>query len=165
MSHKIEFEIGGRVMTIESGRLAAQANGAVTVRYGDSMVVSAACAETEPKLGFDFFPLTVEYREKSYAAGKIPGGFFKREGRPSEKETLSARIIDRTIRPLFPDDFRGETQCINYVVSHDQLNDTDIMALIGTSAAIAVSDIPIEKTVAGVRVGRLDGQFVVNPTI
>ena len=105
MSHKIEFEIGGRTMTIESGRLAAQANGAVTIRYGDSMVVCAACAETEPKLGFDFFPLTVEYREKSYAAGKIPGGFFKREGRPSEKETLSARVIDRTIRPLFPDGY------------------------------------------------------------
>ena len=152
-------------MIIESGRLAAQANGAVTVRYGDSMVVSAACAETEPKLGFDFFPLTVEYREKSYAAGKIPGGFFKREGRPSEKETLSARVIDRTIRPLFPEDFRGETQCINFIVSHDQQNDTDIMALNGTSAAIAVSDIPIAKTIAGVRVGRIDGQFVINPTI
>ena len=165
MSHKIEFEIGGRLMIIESGRLAAQANGAVTVRYGDSMVVSAACAETEPKLGFDFFPLTVEYREKSYAAGKIPGGFFKREGRPSEKETLSARVIDRTIRPLFPEDFRGETQCINFIVSHDQQNDTDIMALNGTSAAIAVSDIPIAKTIAGVRVGRIDGQFVINPTI
>ncbi|UCG61851.1 MAG: polyribonucleotide nucleotidyltransferase [Candidatus Zixiibacteriota bacterium] len=165
MSHKVEFELGGRTMVIESGRLAAQANGAATIRYGDSMIIATVCAETEPKEGFDFFPLTVEYREKSYAAGKIPGGFFKREGRPSEKEILSARIIDRTIRPLFPEDFQGETQCINYVISHDQQNDTDIMALNGTSAAIAVSDVPIEKTIAGVRVGRVDGQFVVNPTI
>jgi polyribonucleotide nucleotidyltransferase len=165
MSHKVEFEVGGRRMIIECGRLAAQANGAVVVHYGDSMTVSTVCAEQEPKQGYDFFPLTVEYREKSYAAGKIPGGFFKREGRPSEKEIVSARIIDRTIRPLFPEDFRGETQCITYVVSHDQENDTDIMALNGTSAAIAISDVPIEKTVAAVRVGRLDGQFVINPTL
>ncbi|MGD8923110.1 MAG: polyribonucleotide nucleotidyltransferase [Candidatus Zixiibacteriota bacterium] len=163
--HKVEFELGGRPMTIECGKLAKQANGAVTVRYADSMVISTVCADTEPKRGFDFFPLTVEYREKSYAAGKIPGGFFKREGRPSEKEILSARIIDRPIRPLFPEDFRGETQCISYVISHDQQNDTDILALIGTGAAIAISDIPISKTVAGVRVGRLDGQFIVNPTL
>ncbi|NOY88097.1 MAG: polyribonucleotide nucleotidyltransferase [FCB group bacterium] len=165
MSHKIEFELGGRQMIIESGLLANQANGAVTVQYGDSMVISTVCASKEPKLGFDFFPLTVEYREKSYAAGKIPGGFFKREGRPSEKEILSARIIDRTIRPLFPDDFKGETQCINYVVSHDQQNDTDIIALNGTSAALAVSDVPFEKIVAGVKVGRIDGNLVINPTI
>ncbi len=163
--YKVEFELGGRLMTIECGKLAKQANGAVTVRYADSMVISTVCADTEPKRGFDFFPLTVEYREKSYAAGKIPGGFFKREGRPSEKEILSARIIDRPIRPLFPEDFRGETQCISYVISHDQQNDTDILALIGTGAAIAISDIPISKTVAGVRVGRLDGQFVINPTL
>jgi polyribonucleotide nucleotidyltransferase len=126
--------------------------------------LSTVCAQTEVKEGFDFFPLTVEYREKSYAAGKIPGGFFKREGRPSEKEVLSARIIDRPIRPLFPDDFRGETQCISFVISHDQQNDTDVLALIGTGAAMAISDIPISKTVAGVRVGRIDGQFIVNPT-
>jgi len=165
MPHKIEFELGGRQMIIESGLLANQANGAVTVRYGDSMVISTVCASKEPKIGFDFFPLTVEYREKSYAAGKIPGGFFKREGRPSEKEILSARIIDRTIRPLFPDDFKGETQCINYIVSHDQQNDTDVIALNGTSAALAVSDVPFEKIVAGVKVGRIDGNFVINPTI
>lgn len=165
MVHKVEIEIGGRTMTIETGKMAKQANGAVTVRYGDSMVISTVCAQTEPKTGQDFFPLTVEYREKSYAAGKIPGGFFKREGRPSEKEILSARIIDRPIRPLFPDDFRGETQCITYVISHDQKNDTDILGLIGTSAAMAVSDIPISKTIAGVRVGRIDGQLVINPLI
>ena len=165
MSHKVELEIGGRNLIIENGKLAKQANGAVTVQYGDSMVISTVCADTEPRTGFDFFPLTVEYRERAYAAGKIPGGFFKREGRPSEKEILSARIIDRPIRPLFPDDFKGETQCITYIVSHDQQNDTDILALIGTGAALAVSDIPISKTVAGVRVGRIDGEFVVNPTI
>ncbi|MEW6050995.1 MAG: polyribonucleotide nucleotidyltransferase [Candidatus Zixiibacteriota bacterium] len=165
MVHKVEFEIGGRTMTIECGRMAKQANGAVTVRYADSMVISTVCANQEPKEGQDFFPLTVEYREKSYAAGKIPGGFFKREGRPSEKEILSARIIDRPIRPLFPEDFRGETQCISYVISHDQQNDTDILALIGTGAAIAVSDVPIQMTIAGVRVGRVDGQLVINPTI
>lgn len=165
MSHRVEMELGGRTLIIESGKLAKQANGAVTVQYGDSMVVSAACANTEPKLGFDFFPLTVEYREKAYAAGKIPGGFFKREGRPSEKEVLSARLIDRPIRPLFPADFRGETQLINFIISHDQKNDTDVMALTATGASLAISDIPITKTVAGVRVGRLDGQFVVNPTI
>lgn len=152
-------------MTIESGHLAKQANGAVTVRYGDSMVISTVCAGTEPRTEFDFFPLTVEYREKSYAAGKIPGGFFKREARPSEKEILSARIIDRPIRPMFPKDFKCETQCINFIISHDQKNDTDILALIGTGAAIAVSDIPFAKTVAGVRVGRIDGEFVINPTL
>ncbi|MCK4460839.1 MAG: polyribonucleotide nucleotidyltransferase [candidate division Zixibacteria bacterium] len=165
MPHKVEFELGGRTMSIESGLLAKQANGAVTIRYGDSMVISTACGNTEPRLGFDFFPLTVEYREKSYAAGKIPGGFFKREGRPSEKEIISARIIDRPIRPLFPDDFRGETQIINFIISHDQQNDTDVLALTGTGAALAVSDIPIAKTIAGVRVGRLDGQLIVNPTM
>ncbi len=165
MVHKVEFEIGGRMMTIETGKMAKQANGAVTVRYADSMVVATVCAATEPREGQDFFPLTVEYREKSYAAGKIPGGFFKREGRPSEKEILSARVIDRPIRPLFPDDFKGDTQVIAYVVSHDQKNDTDILALIGTAAAIAISDIPMEKTIAGVRVGRIDGQLVVNPPI
>ncbi len=152
-------------MTIETGRLAKQANGAVTVRFGDSMVVSTVCSGTEPRLGFDFFPLTVEYREKSYAAGKIPGGFFKREGRPSEKEVLSARGIDRPIRPLFPDDFQSETQCITYVVSHDQKNDTDVLAMVGTGAALAISDVPFQKTVAGVRVGRREGEFIVNPMI
>ncbi len=165
MAHKVEFEIGGRTMIIETGRMAKQANGAVTVQYADSMVIATVCAMQEPKEGQDFFPLTVEYREKSYAAGKIPGGFFKREGRPSEKEILSARIIDRPIRPLFPDDYYGETQVICYVISHDQKNDTDILGLIGTSAAIAVSDVPIQKTIAGVRVGRIDGQLVINPTI
>lgn len=163
MSHRIEFELGGRTMIIESGHLAKQANGAVTVQYGDSMVITTVCSSPEPRLGFDFFPLTVEYREKAYAAGKIPGGFFKREGRPSEKETVSARIIDRPIRPLFPDDFRGETQVINFIISHDRLNDTDVMALVGTAASLAISDVPFKKTIAGARVGRIDGQLVINP--
>jgi polyribonucleotide nucleotidyltransferase len=165
MTHKVELEFGGRTMTIESGRLANQSNGAVTIQYGDSMVISTVCSKPEPRLGFDFFPLTVEYREKTYAAGKIPGGFFKREARPSEKEILSARMIDRPIRPLFPADFRGETQVINFIVSHDQKNDTDVMAICGSNAALAVSDVPIEKTIAGVRVGRVDGEFVINPTM
>lgn len=165
MSHTVEFELGGRQMSFESGKLANQANGAVVCRYGDSMVISTICSNKEAKEGFDFFPLTVEYREKSYAAGKIPGGFFKREARPSEKEILSARIIDRTIRPLFPDDFKGDTQVICFIISHDQLNDTDLMGLNATSAAIAVSDVPFEKIVAGVRVGRIDGALVVNPTL
>jgi len=163
MSHKVEFEIGGRTMVIESGKVAKQSNGAVTVRFGDSMVLSTVCSETEPKKGFDFFPLTVEYREKAYAAGKIPGGFFKREGRPSEKEILSARIIDRPIRPLFPDDFQGDTQVINFVISHDQQNDTDVLALTGSGAALAISDVPIAKTIAGVRVARIDGELVAFP--
>ncbi|MBI5266747.1 MAG: polyribonucleotide nucleotidyltransferase [candidate division Zixibacteria bacterium] len=165
MVHSVEIEIGGRKLTIESGKMAKQSNGAVTVRYGDSMVISTVCAQTEPKEGQDFFPLTVEYREKSYAAGKIPGGFFKREGRPSEKDILSARIIDRPIRPLFPDDFFCETQCITYIISHDQKNDTDILGLIGTAAALAISDVPMTKTIAGVRVGRIDGELVINPLI
>ncbi len=163
MAHRVEIELGGRRMIIETGRMAKQAQGATTVQYGDSMIIATVCAASEPKVDQDFFPLTVEYRERSYAAGKIPGGFFKREGRPSEKEILSARIIDRPIRPLFPDDFRCETQCISYVISHDQQNDTDLLALIGTSAAIAVSGIPVAKIVAGVRVGRINGEFVINP--
>ncbi len=165
MIHKVELEIGGRTLVIETGKMAKQSNGAVTVRYADSMVICTVCAETEPKMGQDFFPLTVEYREKTYAAGKIPGGFFKREARPSEKEILCARMIDRPLRPLFPDDFKGETQCITFVVSHDQKNDTDILAVTGTSAAIAISDVPIKKTVAAVKVGRIDGQYVINPQI
>ena len=165
MIHKVELEIGGRNMIIESGRIAKQSNGAVTVQYADSMVISTVCSNIEPRLGFDFFPLTVEYREKTYAAGKIPGGFFKREGRPSEKEILSARMIDRPLRPLFPSDFRGETQIINFIVSHDRKNDTDVMAITGSSACMTISDVPIAKTLAGVRVGRIDGEFVINPTM
>jgi polyribonucleotide nucleotidyltransferase len=164
MVHSVEFEIGGKRLTIEAGKVGLQANGAVTVRLGDTVVLSAVCCDDKPTEGRDFFPLTVDYREKTYAAGKIPGGFFKREGRPSEKEILSCRIIDRPIRPLFPDDFKNEVQCHNLVLSSDLQNDADILGLIGTSTALAISDIPFTKAVAGVRVGRVNGQFIVNPT-
>ena len=165
MIEKVEMEIGGRTLSIETGRLAKQADGAVSVRYADTMILAAACAEKEAREDRGFFPLTVDYREKTSAAGKIPGGFFKREGRPSEKEILSSRIIDRPIRPLFPDGFKCETQVLISVLSSDQENDSDILGLIGASAALSISDIPFEETLAGVRVGRVAGEFVINPTL
>ncbi len=164
MVHSVELDLGGKRLSLETGKVALQANGAVVVRLGDTMVLSAVCASDKPIEGQDFFPLTVDYREKSYAAGKIPGGFFKREGRPSEKEILSMRIIDRPIRPLFPEGFRNEVQCHNLVLSTDQENDADILGLIGTSAALTISDIAFTTTVAAVRVGRVNGQLIVNPT-
>jgi polyribonucleotide nucleotidyltransferase len=164
MYHSVELELGGRRFLIETGKLAQQANGAVTTRLGDTIVLSAVCASDKAVEGQDFFPLTVDYREKSYAAGKIPGGFFKREGRPTEKEVLSARIIDRPIRPLFPEGFLNEVQCHNTVLSADQQNDADILGLTGTSAALVISDIPFTTTIAGVRVGRIDGRFIIFPT-
>lgn len=165
MIHTVSLEIGGRIMTIESGHVAKQANGAVTVRYGDSMILASACATREAVEGQDFMPLSVDYREKAYAAGKIPGGFFKREGRPSEKEILSCRIIDRPIRPMFPEGYTNEVQIIILVLSHDRENDPDFLGLIGSAAALAISDIPFPDTLAGVRVGRIEGEFVINPTI
>jgi polyribonucleotide nucleotidyltransferase len=164
MINVVELEIGGKKLTIESGKIALQANGAVMVRFGDTMILSAVCASDKPIEGQDFFPLTVDYREKTYAAGKIPGGFFKREGRPSEKEILSCRIIDRPIRPLFPEGYLNEVQCHNMVLSSDQENDADILGIIGTSAALAISDVPFTTTIGAVRVGRINGQFMVNPT-
>ncbi len=164
MVHKIELEFDGKKLSIETGKLALQANGAVLTRLGDTMVLSAVCASDKPLEGRDFFPLTVDYREKTYAAGKIPGGFFKREGRPSEKEVLSMRITDRPIRPLFPDGFKNEVQCHNVVLSADLENDADVLGLTGTATALAISDIPFTKTIAGVRVGRVNGQFVIFPT-
>ncbi|MEZ5359233.1 MAG: polyribonucleotide nucleotidyltransferase [Candidatus Zixiibacteriota bacterium] len=164
MVHSVELEIGGRILKIETGRVAKQADGAVLVQYGESVLLTTVCADREPIDG-DFLPLSVEYRERSYAAGKIPGGFFKREGRPSEKETLSCRIIDRPIRPLFPDGYRFETQIINFVLSHDKENDPDVMGIIGAGASLAISSLPFETTVAGVRVGKIDGEFIINPTI
>ena len=165
MIEKIELEIGGRTLTLETGRVAKQAHGAVTVRYADTMILATAVGEKEPRLDQDFFPLIVDYREKTSAAGKIPGGFFKREGRPSEKEILSSRIIDRPIRPLFPEGYRCETQVLVSVLSSDQENDSDILGLIGSSAALVISDIPFDTTIAGVRIGRIDGELVVNPTL
>ena len=165
MIEKVEMEIGGRTLSIETGRFAKQAHGAVAVRFADTMILAAACAEKEAREDRGFFPLTVDYREKTSAAGKIPGGFFKREGRPSEKEILSSRIIDRPIRPLFPDGFKCETQVLITVLSSDQENDSDILGLIGASAALSISDIPFDETIAGVRVGRIAGEFVINPTL
>lgn len=160
-----EIEIGGRKLTLETGRLAKQASGAVMVRYGDTLVLATVVAAEEALEGTDFLPLQVEYREKTSAAGKIPGGFIKREGRPSEKEVLSARLIDRPIRPLFRKEWRYETQVVATVFSFDGENDGDILGAIGTSAALMISDIPFDGPVAEVRVGRIDGQYVVNPLI
>lgn len=159
-----QIEIGGRLFSIETGRFAKQANGSAMVRYGDTMVLVTAVASPEAKPDQDFFPLQVEYREKTSAAGKFPGGYIKREGRPSEKEILSARLIDRPIRPLFPTDFKNETQVIAFVLSHDSENDADVLAAVGASAALTISDIPFECPMGQVRVGRLNGSFIVNPT-
>ncbi|MBN2753549.1 MAG: polyribonucleotide nucleotidyltransferase [Candidatus Goldbacteria bacterium] len=160
-----EVEIAGKKISFETGRMAKQAGGAVVVRTGDTMVLVTAVAAKDPKPNADFFPLTVEYREKFYAAGKIPGGFFKREGKPREKEILSSRIIDRPIRPLFPEGFFYEVQIIATVISADKQNDSDLLGLIGASAALDISDIPFDGPVSAVRVGRIDGKFVVNPTM
>ncbi len=159
-----EKEIGGRLLSIETGRMAKQANGAVVVRYGDTMVLATATCSSEPREDLDFFPLSVEYLERAYAAGKIPGGFFKREGRPGEKEILSARLIDRPIRPLFPKNFKNDTQVVVMVLSSDQENDADILGGIGASAALCISDIPFEQPIASVRVGKIGGEFIINPT-
>ena len=161
---KKEVEIGGKIFSIETGRYARQANGAVMVRYGDTMVLVSAVASTEVKENQDFFPLQVEYREKTSAAGKFPGGFIKREGRPTEKEILSSRLIDRPIRPLFPENFMNETQVIAFVLSYDGQNDADVLSAIGASAALTISDIPFDGPIAEVRVGRINGQLIVNPT-
>lgn len=165
MTVKKEVEIGGKIFSIETGRFAKQANGAVMVRYADTMVLVTAVAAEEAKSDQDFFPLQVEYREKTSAAGKFPGGYIKREGRPTEKEILSSRLIDRPIRPLFPKEFRNETQIIAFVFSHDGENDADVLAAVGASAALTISDIPFEGPAAEVRVGRINNQFILNPTI
>ena len=161
---KKEVEIGGKIFSIETGLYAKQANGAVMVRYADTMVLVTAVASEEAKEDQDFFPLQVEYREKTSAAGKFPGGYIKREGRPSEKEILSSRLIDRPIRPLFPKDFKNETQVIAFVFSHDGENDADVLAAVGASAALTISDVPFDGPMAEVRIGRINGEFVVNPT-
>ncbi len=163
MAYNASLELGGRTLSIETGRWAKQADGAAVVRYGDTVVLVTACAGREPKEGIDFFPLTVDYREYNYAAGKIPGGYIKREGRPSEKEILTSRLIDRPIRPLFPEGFRCETQVIALVLSADQDNEPDIISLTGASAALYLSNIPFFKPIAAVRVGMLNGQLVINP--
>ncbi len=158
-----EIDWGGRPLILETGRIARQADGAVLATYGGTQVLCTAVAQKTPKPGIDFFPLTVNYQEKTFAAGKIPGGFFKREGRPSEKETLTSRLIDRPIRPLFPDGFRNETQVICTVLTHDLENDPDIVALVGGSAALTISGIPFLGPIAAARVGYIDGEYVLNP--
>ena len=159
-----EMQVGGRPLIIEQGKMAKQANGAVLVRYGDTVVLVAATASKEPREGVDFFPLTVDFEEKMYAAGKIPGGFIKREGRPSESAILCSRLIDRPIRPLFPEGFRNDVQIIGTVLSVEQDNAPEIAGMIGASCALCISDIPFGGPIAGVKVGRVDGEFVVNPT-
>ena len=161
---RVEIELDGRSISLEAGDLARQAGGAVIARQGDTMVLVSATMASSPREGIDFFPLTVDYREKTYAAGKIPGGFFKREARPSDLETLTCRLIDRPLRPLFPDGFRNETQIVCFVVSHDEVNPADVIALTGASAALMISDIPFETPIAGARIGRINGSFVFNPT-
>src|SRR5438309_7042077 len=160
-----ELMWGGRRLVLETGKIARQADGAVLATYGETTVLCTAVAMKSAKPGQDFFPLTVNYQEKTFAAGKIPGGFFKREGRPSEKETLTSRLIDRPIRPLFVPGFRNETQVICTVLSHDLENDPDVVALIGSSAALTISGIPFMGPIAGCRVGYINGEYVLNPTI
>jgi polyribonucleotide nucleotidyltransferase len=164
MVHKVEIELGGRTLTLETGRMAKQANGAVVVRTGDTVVLVTACMAEEAKPNASFFPLTVDYREYTYAAGKIPGGFIKREGRPTEKEILTSRLIDRPIRPLFPEGFMHETQVIAMVLSADPEQDPNSYAIVGAAAALAISDLPFQHVLAGVRVGMVEGQYVANPT-
>jgi polyribonucleotide nucleotidyltransferase len=159
-----ELTISDKTLRLETGKLAKQAGGSVIVRYGDSVVLVTACRAANAREGIDFLPLTVDYREYTYASGRIPGGFFKREGKPAEKEVITSRCIDRPIRPLFPSGWRYETQIIALVLSADSENDTDVLAITGASAALALSEIPFEKTIAGVRVGLVDGRYVVNPT-
>ncbi len=163
MSYRVERDFHGRRLIIETGRMARQADGAVLVQYGDTVVLVTAVAQRRPT-HLPFFPLTIEYREKSYAAGKFPGGFIKREGRPGEKEIVSARQIDRPLRPLFPEDYKNETQIACFVISADQENDADVIGMLGASAALTLSPIPWAGPIAGVRVGRLDGEWLVNPT-
>lgn len=159
-----EMELRGQKLILETGKLAKQAGGAVWAQLGDTVVLATATASDAPREGIDFFPLSVEYREKAYAVGKIPGGFFKREARPSETEILCARLIDRPIRPLFPKEFQNEVQIIVNVLSSDRENDADVLGIIGASAALSISNIPFEGPIAGLRVGRLNGEFVANPT-
>jgi len=164
MLHTVEIDLDGQKITLETGKIAKQANGAVVVRSGDTVVLVSACANEEPKANAAFFPLTVDYREYTYAAGKFPGGFIKREGRPSEKEVLTSRLIDRPIRPLFPEGFMNESQVIAMVLSADPKRDPSTLAIIGAGAALAISDIPFQHVLGGVRVGLVGGKMVPNPS-
>src|SRR3954462_1199108 len=164
MPEKISFQVGTGTITIETGKYAKQADGSVIVQLGETIVLVAAVAASKAKPGQEFFPLTVDYREKAAAAGLFPGGYFKREGRPTEKEILPSRLIDRPIRPLFPKGYYNEVQVQSMLLSADGENDSDMLALVGASAALMVSDIPWAGPIGAVRVGRVNGQFVANPT-
>jgi len=164
MMQRLEMPLGAHTLSIETGRMAKQADGAVIVRLGDTVVLATACAQKEPRVGVDFLPLTVDYRENTYAGGKIPGGFFKREGRPNEKEILTSRMIDRPLQPLFPEGWACETQVVGLLLSADMENDSDTLAIIGASTSLYISDIPFDSPVAAVRVGYIDGRVVVNPS-
>src|SRR5271168_1019782 len=159
-----EIEWGGRKLVLETGRVARQADGAVLATYGETVVLATAVGDRHPKPGLDFFPLTVNYQEKYFAAGRIPGGFFKREGRPTEKETLVSRLIDRPIRPLFPHGYKNEVQVIVTVLSHDLENDPDVLSMVAASAALTISGIPFFGPVGAARIGYIDGAYVLNPT-
>src|SRR5438128_5658708 len=162
--HKESFEWGGRTLTLETGKIARQADGAVLATYGETIVLATAVGAANAKPGQDFFPLTVNYQERYYAAGRIPGGFFKREGRPTEKETLTSRLIDRPIRPLFPAGYKNETQVVVTVLSHDLENDPDIVGMVAASAALTLSGVPFMGPISAARVGYINGSYVLNPT-
>src|SRR4030043_1322107 len=164
MNQKLQIDFGGRPFSIETGKVAKQANGSVMVQYGETVVLVTAVTSDKKREGLDFVPLTVNYLEMTYAAGRIPGGFLKREGRPSDHETLISRFIDRPLRPLFPKGFQNEIQVIATVLSADQDNDPAILGMIGASSALSLSDIPFDGPIAGAKVGRIEGEFVLNPT-
>src|SRR3954464_117134 len=161
----VSVDVGGKTLTFETGKLARQADGAVVVRSGETMVLATAQGRTEPREGADFFPLTIDVEERMYAAGKIPGGFFKREGRPTERAILTARMIDRPVRPLWPKGYRNETQCIATVLSADLVTSHDILAINGISAALMISPMPFLGPIGAVRLGLIDGELAVNPTL
>src|SRR5687768_15969020 len=165
MAHAVELDLAGRRLTLETGRIAKQADGAIWATYGDTVVLATAVASQNAKPGVDFLPLTVDYQEKTYAAGKIPGGYFKREGRPSEKEVLTSRLIDRPMRPLFPEGYYFETQVIASVLSADQTGCSDVIAMIAASAALEIYSIPFQGPVAAVNIGRVNVQFFINPDV
>src|SRR5579859_2330096 len=160
-----EIDWGGRKLVLETGKIARQADGAVLATYGETVVLATVVGDHSPRPGIDFFPLTVDYQEKYFAAGKIPGGYFKREGRPTERETLVSRLIDRPIRPLFADGYRNETQVIVTVLSHDMENDPDIVALVASSAALTLSGAPFKGPIGAARVGFANDEFILNPTL
>src|SRR6186713_2762001 len=161
---KESIKLGEKELTVESGRVAKQADGSVVIKYGDTMLLVAAVGAPNVREGIDFFPLTVEYRESNYAAGRIPGNYFRREGRPNEKEVLTSRLIDRPCRPLFAEGYRNETQVIASVISADEENNPDVIAITGASCALYLSDIPFLNPIAGVRIGLIEGRYIVNPT-